>query len=79
MSTLTIDLPESLQKNIETLAENQGYSLNQFLACAAGEKLAMMTTIEYLRREAERGNRADFDKYLAAVPNNTPANDDSLD
>jgi len=79
MSTLTIDLPESLQKSIEHLAENQGYSVNQFLASAAGEKLAVMTTIDYLRREAEKGNRADFDKYLAAVPNSTPADCDCLD
>ena len=72
MSTLTIQLPESLIKSIEALAAKEGYSVSQFLASAAGEKLAVVMTMDYLRREAEAGRREDFDKYLAAVPNVAP-------
>jgi predicted transcriptional regulator len=72
MSTLTIQLPESLKKRIEALAAKEGYSVSQFLASAAGEKLAVVTTINYLRQEADAGRREDFDKYLAAVPNVLP-------
>ena len=39
MNTLTIQLPESLKKRIEALATQEGYSVSQFLASAAGEKL----------------------------------------
>jgi hypothetical protein len=78
MSTLTIQLPESLKKNIEALAAREGYSVDQFLASAAGEKLAVSMTLDYLRREAAAGNRADFEKYLAAAPNNPPEPGDSL-
>ena len=46
MSTLTIQLPESLKKTIEALAAKEGYSLSQFLASAAGEKLAVVLTME---------------------------------
>ena len=42
MSTLTIELPESLKKSIEALAAKEGYSVSQFLASAAGEKLAVV-------------------------------------
>ena len=79
MSTLTINLPESLKKSIEALALKEGYSVSQFLASAAGEKLAVVLTMDYLRREANAGRRADFDKYLAAVPDGAPAESDRID
>ena len=78
MSTLTIDLPESLKETIEKLAAQEGYSVNQFLASAAGEKLAVMLTMDYLRREAAAGRREDFEKYLAAVPDVLPLPGDEL-
>jgi hypothetical protein len=79
MSTLTVHLPESLKKSIEALAAKEGYSVSQFLASAAGEKLAVVLTMDYLRREADAGRRADFEKYLAAVPDVAPAENDRLD
>ena len=79
MSPLTIQLPESLKKTIEALAAKEGYSVSQFLASAAGEKLAVVLTMDYLRREAEAGRRADFEKYLAAVPDVPPPENDRLD
>lgn len=79
MSTLTIQLPESLKKSIEALAAREGYSVSQFLASAAGEKLAVVMTMNYLRREADAGRREDFEKYLAAVPDAPPTENDRLD
>jgi len=79
MSTLTIQLPESLKKSSEALAAKEGYSVSQFLASAAGEKLAVVLTMDYLRREADAGRRADFEKYLAAVPDVPPPENDRLD
>jgi hypothetical protein len=79
MSTVTVQLPESLKKSIEALAAKEGYSVSQFLASAAGEKLAVMLTMDYLRREANAGRREDFEKYLAAVPDVAPPEDGRLD
>ena len=79
MSTLTVQLPESLKKQIEALAEKEGFSVSQFLASAAGEKLAVMLTMDYLRREASAGRREDFEKYLAAVPDVPPGKNDQVD
>ena len=78
MSTLTIQLPESLKKTIEALAAREGYSVSQFLASAAGEELAVVLTMDYLRREAAAGRREDFEKYLAAVPDAPPQPGDEL-
>jgi hypothetical protein len=79
MSTVTIELPESLRKRIEAVAAKEGYSVSQFLASAAGEKLAAMFTMDYLRREAQSGRREDFERYLAAVPDVLPSDNDRID
>ena len=79
MNTLTIQLPDSLKKSIEALSAKEGYSVSQFLASAASEKLAAVMTMDYLRREAAAGRREDFEKYLAAVPNVAPRQDDRLE
>jgi predicted transcriptional regulator len=78
MSTLTIELPDSLKQSIEELAAREGYSVSQFLASAAGEKLAAMMTMDYLRREAASGRREDFEHYLKAVPDVVPPEADQL-
>ena len=78
MCTLTVQLPESLKKRIEALAAKEGYTVSQFLASAAGEKLAVVLTMDFLRREAAAGRRADFEKYLSAVPNVPPPEYDRL-
>ena len=78
MSTLTVQLPESLKKTIEALAAKEGYSASQFMASAAGEKLAVVLTMDYLRREADAGRREDFEKYLAASPDVPPLPGDEL-
>ena len=78
MSTLTVELPDSLKQSIEEIAARHGYSVSQFLVSAAGEKLAAMVTMDYLRREAAAGRRADFERYLNAVPDVASAEDDHM-
>ena len=78
MSKLTVELPESLQRSIAALAKQEGYSVDQFLATAAAEKMAAIRTVEYLRAEAAKGRREDFDRYLAAVPKRQPIETDRL-
>jgi hypothetical protein len=75
---LTIELPESLRRRIETLAHEEGYTVDQFLASAAAEKIAALRTLEYLRREAASGRREDFDRFLASVPDREAAGTDRL-
>jgi Arc/MetJ-type ribon-helix-helix transcriptional regulator len=76
VSKLTVELPESLHRSIAALAQQEGYSVDQFLATAAAEKMAAMRTLEYLRREAATGRREDFDRFLAAVPSREPIETD---
>jgi hypothetical protein len=78
MSAITVHLPEALQRSIQILAEKEGYSLEQFLASAAAEKMAALRTLDYLRREAAGGRREDFERFLAAVPDHPPMETDRL-
>lgn len=68
MTALTIRLPNSLHAKIRELAARDDISVNQFIASAAGEKLASILTLDYLREEASKGRREDFDRFLRAVP-----------
>jgi HicB family len=76
MSALTIRLPESLHKGIKALARREGYSINQFLATAAAEKMSALMTVEYLREEAVQANPTDFENFLKQVPSCEPIETD---
>jgi len=76
MSAVTVELPRSIHKKLKELAEKEGYSLEQFLASAAAEKLSVMLQTEFLEREARLGTREGFEKVLAAVPDVEPENPD---
>lgn len=78
MSSVTIEIPDSLKHSIEQLAAKEGYSISQFLASAAGEKLAVIMTIDYMKREAAAGRREDFERYLNTVPDVAPQEGDEL-
>ncbi|VAW34601.1 hypothetical protein MNBD_CHLOROFLEXI01-2257 [hydrothermal vent metagenome] len=79
MTPMTIRLPDSLHKEIKRLAQAEGVSINQFLTLAAAEKISALRTVAYLREEAAKGSRADFEAFLTAVPDNEPTNEDKLD
>ena len=78
MNALTVELPDWLHSGIKTLAEQEGCTINQFLASAAAEKMAAMKSVDYLRREAAEGKREDFERFLAAVPHRKPEETDRL-
>ena len=78
MNTLTVQLPDSLHRSIQALVDREGYSIDQFLASAAAEKMAALTTLDFLRREAAQGRREDFDTFLAAVPHGPVPETDRL-
>lgn len=78
MTALTIRIPESLHANIKDLARKEGISVNQFIAAAAGEKMASLLTLDYLRREAKAGSRDAFARFLSAVPDTAPVPGDEL-
>jgi hypothetical protein len=78
MSTLTIQMPESLAQQLRECAAKEGVSVDQLLSSAAAEKLSALMTVEHLRQRAIRANRDDFVAFLDASPDVPPMAGDEL-
>ena len=72
MSTLTIQMPESLARQLRECAAKEGVTLDQLLSSAAAEKLSALLTVDPLRQRALRAKREDFLAFLAASPDVPP-------
>jgi hypothetical protein len=71
MNQYALRLPDSLFEAARKLAEADNVSMNQFFAIAIAEKVAALTTADYL---AERGQGADLDAYRAVLAKKVKAN-----
>ena len=78
MSTISLRLPDSLHNRARVLAQEDGISINQFIASAVAEKMSALDTQNYLEQRAKRSSRAKFRAALAKVPDVEPAEYDRL-
>lgn len=78
MSVLSLRLPKSLHAQIKELAQEEGISVNQFVMLAVAEKVASISTIEYLEKRARRGNREKLLEILNKVRDVEPEPFDRL-
>ena len=78
MSALSLRLPRSLHEQLRELAQEEGISVNQFVMLAVAEKVAAISTIEYLENRAKRGNRERFLEILNQAPDVEPEEFDRL-
>ena len=69
MTALTVRLPNSVHQKVKELALRDEISVNQFIAAAVSEKMASVMTLDYLKLEAVKSSRSDFDYFLSLVPN----------
>jgi hypothetical protein len=77
-STYPLRLPRSIKAEVERRAKEDGISINQFVATAVAEKLAVMNTAAFF---SERRNRADFkafDRLMRRKGGEPPAPDDTI-
>lgn len=59
-ATYPLRLPRSIKTAVERLARSEGISMNQFVATAVAEKLAVLDTANYF---SERKSRADLTAF----------------
>lgn len=78
MTALTIRLPNSVHQKVKDLALRDEVSINQFIASAVSEKMAVVLTLDYLRNEAANARREDFLRFLDAAPDAQPEAGDEL-
>ncbi len=72
MSTLVVRLPESLHKNLQSVAEREGISIDQFVSTSVAEKMAALMTQDYLTERAAKANREQYLAALSEVPDVEP-------
>ena len=78
MSALSLRLPKSLHEQLRELAQEDGISVNQFIVLAVAEKVASISTIEYLQKRAKRGSREKLLAVLDKAPDLEPDESDKL-
>jgi len=78
MSALSLRLPNSIHKHIKEIAQQEGVSINQFIASAVAEKISAIMTEDYLKERANRASRADFTRILDKIPSRKPLPGDEL-
>ena len=78
MSSMNIELPDSLLKQARELAEKEGVPLEQLIASALAEKMAAWKTVEYLKERATRGDRLKFESAMSKVADVEPESADRL-
>jgi hypothetical protein len=63
-STYPLRLPRSVKAAVEKLAREEGISMNQFVATAVAEKLAVMNTAAFFAQRRGRADLIAFRKIL---------------
>ena len=50
MTQLVVQLPDSIRRRVEQLAATDGISVDQFMATALAEKIAVLEAVDYIPR-----------------------------
>jgi HicB family len=77
-STHPLRLPRSIKAEVERRAKADGVSVNQFVATAVAEKLAVMNTAAFFAERRERADFTAFDRLMRRKGGEAPQPDDKI-
>lgn len=63
---------DTLHRRLREFAKKDDVSINQLITTAVEEKMAALSTLEYLEARAKRGSRKTFEAVLSRVPDVEP-------
>jgi hypothetical protein len=72
MPLVRFEMPDALLAAVKHVAARLGISAEEFIALAAEEKIAALTTVEYLHERAARGSIEKLHSILDRVPHVPP-------
>lgn len=78
MMTLTAQLPDSLYKQAEMLADKENLTIDQLVMMALSAQISAWMTKDYLKQRAKRGSWEKFQQVLDKVPDVEPEEYDRL-
>ena len=76
--TYPLRLPQSLKDAVERLSEEDGTSMNQFMAMAVAEKVSAMETVRFFESSKSRADFKAFDKIMKRRGGEAPRAGDEL-
>ncbi len=79
MSTVSVEVPESLHAAAGELARESGVTVDQLVASALAEKVSALAGPGWLAARAARGDRARFEVALGQVADIEPDEQDRLE
>ncbi len=79
MSDLRLRLPDYLHEQARQVARQQNISVNQLITLALAEKIAVLTSEEYLEIRAARGDAEKYHRALSKSPDVAPDPEDRMD
>ncbi len=77
-STYPLRLPHSVKAEVERQAKADGISVNQFVATAVAEKLAVMNTVIYFTERRAAADFTAFDRLMRREGGEPPRLDDTV-
>lgn len=78
MMTLTAQVPDSLYKQVQSLAQREQLQMDQLVSLALSAQVSAWETRDYLEEPAKRGSWEKFQKVLLKVPDVEPEEFDRL-
>jgi hypothetical protein len=78
MINLTVQVPESLYKQVEALAAQENLSIDQLVSITLAAQVSAWSNQNYLQERASRGNWENVQKLLEKVPDVEPEEYDRL-
>jgi hypothetical protein len=78
MTKIEANVPDYLAKQAFAVAEREKVPVDQIIALALSAQLAAWNGSDDMATRAKRANRADFDRFLAEVPDVPPMPGDEL-
>ena len=77
-ATYPLRLPRSLKEAVSEAAENDGVSINQFIAIAVAEKLAALKTARFFNERQKQADMDTFKRILTRQGGQEPCEGDEL-
>ena len=77
-ATYPLRLPRSIKAAVEKMARSEGTSMNQFVATAVAEKLAVLNTAAYFSTRKSRADLAAFKRLLKRKGGEAPREGDEM-
>ncbi len=73
MSLITFELPDSIKREAERLAEQDGVSLDKWISKAVVQRIGTTeTAVEFFKRRGAGGSRERLREFLPRVPDRGP-------